>query len=79
MDFDEMKGAYARATSTDTYREGSENIDIANSDCDYGIVRMPDGAYLVVRSVRLGSLDYEYVALCANHHEAREIVGALNK
>jgi hypothetical protein len=75
MDFDEMKGAYTRAQ--EPYREGSDNTE--EVEVDYGIVRMPDNAYLVVRSVRLGSLDYDYVALCANHHEARDIVRALNK
>lgn len=48
-------------------------------EVDYSIVKMPDGTYVVARSERLGSLDYDYVCTCPTRHEAREIVRGLNK
>lgn len=48
-------------------------------EVDYSIVKMPDGGYVVARSKRLGSLDYDFVCSCASQHEARDIVKALSK
>lgn len=48
-------------------------------EVDYSIIKMPDGGYVVARSNRLGSLDYDFVCSCASQHEAREIVKALSK
>lgn len=48
-------------------------------EVDYSIVKMPDGTYVVARSERLGSLNYDYVCTCNTQHEAREIVRGLNK
>lgn len=48
-------------------------------EVDYSIVKMPDGGYVVARSKRLGSLDYDFVCSCDTQHEAREIVRGLNK
>lgn len=48
-------------------------------EVDYSIVKMPDGGYVVARSHRIGSLEYDFVCSCASHHEAREIVKALSK
>lgn len=49
------------------------------AEVDYGIVKMGDNSYVVVRSHYLGSLDYDVVCNCESRHEAREIVRALNK
>lgn len=46
---------------------------------DYSIVKMPDGGYVVARSERLGSLDYDFVCSCASHWEAKQIVRGLCK
>lgn len=48
-------------------------------EVDYSIVKMVDGTYVVARSKRLGSLDYDFVCSCSSHHEAHEIVKALSK
>ena len=48
-------------------------------EVDYSIVKMPDNTYVVARSKRLGSLDYDFVCSCDSQHEAREIVRGLNK
>lgn len=48
-------------------------------EVDYSIVKMADGTYVVARSKRLGSLDYDFVCSCTSHHEAHEIVKALSK
>ena len=49
------------------------------TEYDYSIVKMPDGGYVVARSKRLGSLDYDFVCSCASHWEARQIVKALSE
>lgn len=49
------------------------------TEYDYSIVKMPDGNYVVARSKRLGSLDYDFVCSCVTHWEARQIVRGLNK
>lgn len=46
---------------------------------DYSIVKMPNGNFVVARSNRLGSLDYEFVCECATHWEAQKIVKALSE
>lgn len=48
-------------------------------EVDYSIVKMPNGNYVVARSKRIGSMDYDFVCECTNHYEAREIVKALSK
>lgn len=50
-----------------------------STEVDYSIVSMPNGTYIVARSHRLGSLDYDFVCECETRHDAREIVRALNK
>jgi hypothetical protein len=52
---------------------------VAPVEVDYSIVKMPDNTFVVARSHRLGSLDYDFVCTCETRHEAREIVKALNK
>lgn len=89
MDYEEMSKAYKSAT----YQKGSgfekstwgaPNYKDAmpaptSVEVDYSIIKMPDGTYVVARSERLGSLDYDYVCTCPNRHEARDIVRGLNK
>lgn len=48
-------------------------------EVDYSIIKMPSGNYVVARSKRIGSLDYDFVCECTNHYEAREIVKALSE
>jgi len=47
-------------------------------EVDYAIVKIENG-YLVARSHRLGSLNYETVCICQSQHEAQTIVKALSK
>lgn len=46
---------------------------------DYSIIKMPNGNFVVARSHRLGSLDYEFICECVSHWEAKQIVRGLNK
>lgn len=48
-------------------------------EVDYSIIKMPSGNYVVARSKRLGSLDYDFVCECSSHHDAHEIVKVLSK
>ena len=50
-----------------------------DTEVDYSIVKMPNGTYVVGRSRRLGSLNYDYVCTCETQFDAREIVESLNK
>lgn len=50
-----------------------------DEEVDYSIVKMSKDEYIVARSRRLGSLDYDFVCTCRTLHEAHEIVKALNK
>ena len=80
------KDAYINLPSPDRYISDKGNsisktpyVAPAPVEVDYSIVKMPDGTYVVARSERLGSLNYDYVCTCGSHHEAREIVRGLNK
>lgn len=75
MDHEETKNAIARAYSVAHSPDGWSSVE---KEVDYAIVKLGD-TYLVCRSYTLGSLDYEVICNCENHHEAREIVRALNK
>lgn len=93
MDFDAMSKAYRDAKVNEPNRNiwGAPNSLTKSSvlkapdgyyqetEVDYSIVKMPNGDYVVARSERLGSLNYDYVCTCKTSHEAREIVRALNK
>lgn len=93
MDYEEMKKAYESARkmekSVNNYPDGW-NPDLTKTvsnqpyihvpvEHDYSIVKMPDGGYVVARSKRLGSLDYDFVCSCDSHWEAKQIVRGLNK
>jgi hypothetical protein len=80
------KDAYVNFPPPDKYISDKGNtisktpyVAPAPVEVDYSIVKMPDGGYVVARSKRLGSLDYDFVCSCASQHEAREIVRGLNK
>ena len=47
-------------------------------EMDYAIIKMGD-MFIVARSKRLGSLDYDVFCTCETRHDAYEIVKALNK
>jgi hypothetical protein len=48
-------------------------------EVDYAITHMPSGTYVVSRSNRLGSLNYQFICECTSQWQASEIVKALNK
>lgn len=77
MDQHEMEGAYNRALnkniSTTTY------VPPTPVEVDYAIVQISSDNYIVARSHRLGSLNYDFVCECSSHWEAENIVEALNK
>jgi hypothetical protein len=80
------KDAYINFPSPDKYISDKGNsisktpyVAPAPVEVDYSIVSMPNGTYIVARSHRLGSLDYDFVCECETRHDAREIVKALNK
>ncbi len=91
MDYDKITEGYSEhlkyQKSLQKFPDGYENNSVTYSsfkssiseDFDYSIVKMPDGGYVVARSKRLGSLDYDFVCSCASQHEAHDIVKALNK
>ena len=93
MDFDAMSKEYRDAKVNKTSKDiwGAPDPLTKSSvlrapdgyyqetEVDYGIVKMGDNSYIVVRSNYLGSLDYDVVCNCESRHEAREIVRARNK
>lgn len=76
-----MRAAFQRAVGDDwdppTIWKEVEEISIPETD--YAIIRMAPDRYVIASSRYLGSLDYEFVAECNNHWDARQIVMALNK
>ena len=77
MDHHEMEGAYTRATgnniSVKTY------VPPAPVEVDYAIIKISSDNYIVARSHRLGSLNYDFVCECSTQWEAQNIVEALNR
>lgn len=75
-----MHSAYARATGDDWDPPTLwKKLDEPVPDTDYAIIRMSPDRFIVASSRYLGSLDYEFVAECNNHWDARRIVKALSQ
>ena len=77
MDHQEMESAYNRATSKNISKKGY--VPPAPVEVDYAIVQISSDNYIVARSHRLGSLNYDFVCECVTQWEAQQIVEALNK
>jgi hypothetical protein len=77
MDQHEMEGAYNRALSKNISK--APYVPPAPVEVDYAVVRISSDNYIVARSHRLGSLNYDFVCECATQWEAHNIVEALNR
>lgn len=78
MDHHEMEGAYKRAFESKNISK-SAYVPPAPVEVDYSIVKISSDNYIVARSHRLGSLNYDFVCECSTQWEARYIVEALSK
>jgi hypothetical protein len=75
MDFQEMSNAIRRAnTISHRIYASREPVEV-----DYAIVKLSPENYVVARSNKLGSLDYQFVCECDSHPEAHAIVEALSR
>lgn len=89
MDYEAMSNAYNNAKNAEPWGERKKpdllkhystgTVARMDTEVDYAIVRMPSGEYIIARSHRLGSLDYDFVATTNNLHEAHAIVKGLSK
>lgn len=81
MDSEEMRAAFNRAVGEgwDPPTIWKEIDETPIPETDYAIVRMSPDRYIIASSRFLGSLDYEFVAECNNHWDARQIVKALSQ
>lgn len=77
MDQNEMGGAYNRALNKNISK--STYVPSTSVEVDYAIVQISSDNYIVARSHRLGSLNYDFVCECSTQWEAQTIVEALNK
>ena len=89
MDYEAMSDAYNNAKNSGSWTDkkkpdllkhyNNSYTPQLSVEVDYAIVRMPSGEYIIARSHRLGSLDYDFVATTSNLYEAQNIVKGLNK